>query len=48
MSKVREIPIIFDDGTIVKKKKIERDQSTRTSEIIIEINKDGRHPNLRK
>ena len=47
MSKVREIPIIFDDGTIVKKKN-ERDQTTRISEIIIEINKDGRHPNLRK
>ena len=47
MSKVRKIPIIFDDGTIVTKKN-ERDQTTRISEIIIEINKDGRHPNLRK
>ena len=47
MSKVREIPIIFDDGTIDKKKN-ERDQTTRISEIIIEINKDGRHPNGRK
>ena len=47
MSEVREIPIFLHDGTIVRKKK-EKDSAKRISEIIIEINKDGRCPNERR